>query len=690
MSENNTNMETKSTTSADNGADGKNEPFLSFMSADVAANNGDSGLVANIVDNKLKADNTPDDDASPPLPMPLPLYRSTSTYKPTPQSSPPRSPNHTRRNSSFGNEVEAAMYTNAGEGRVVNGRPPLDRQAISMRLRQAAAAAAAPTSQQTQRITLDELLGQGKYETEAETNILAAFELQQQQQQQQHRTQKSGFGPSTHNRDMSSTSSILSNVPEQLAMDLVQANSVHDSGILNGTSRGVDNDSNRQKKIKTSRREANLLMQRHRRMMSTEDQLAGLHFAMSALDDHHGVAEGGNNDRLHGHSSSDYRNDDTASVSSDSENFLQDNGAGLSLGANPSAGDLLGHHAGLLLMEGGVDGTSNGNLTGSGLRQRKNTEVSLPPVLEEIGANAVPSGEASSTPASGADVEEGFAHSISDPDTSTSDRKENRKNDGREKGKQTRRSTVFRHAADKVKEDLDSWHTFFQPHKDQVWRYMRRILFYIIAPLVLVAAILFYFAGNPPTGTATGEERGTPGTTPSSSWWLLFTVRQVITFSMSLATQAFIIDFSCVGTRAMVRLVGPMVTLFIVQSKGWPFVVLAWGLFDFALLYGDNNFARHWLYYQDFVGLFNSENPSGHVVDSDSYRKILVISVAVALTTAAKRFVVGLYLGRQTFHHYGGQLAKVMNKMVLIAEVATLAKRIRKESLGRYVFHVRS
>lgn len=58
--------------------------------------------------------------------------------------------------------------------------------------------------------------------------------------------------------------------------------------------------------------------------------------------------------------------------------------------------------------------------------------------------------------------------------------------------------------------------------------------------------------------------------------------------------------------------------------------------------------------------------------------------VIVSFVTALKRFLVGLYLGRQTFHHFGAQLAKVMNKMVLIAEVATISKRIQNSALTRY------
>jgi hypothetical protein len=61
--------------------------------------------------------------------------------------------------------------------------------------------------------------------------------------------------------------------------------------------------------------------------------------------------------------------------------------------------------------------------------------------------------------------------------------------------------------------------------------------------------------------------------------------------------------------------------------------------------------------------------------------RVLIIGIAVSLAVALKRFAVGLYLGRQTFGHYGEQLeklAEVMNNMLLIGEVAQLAKKIDK------------
>jgi hypothetical protein len=91
---------------------------------------------------------------------------------------------------------------------------------------------------------------------------------------------------------------------------------------------------------------------------------------------------------------------------------------------------------------------------------------------------------------------------------------------------------------------------------------------------------------------------------------LLAQIRQAITFSLAKLMQALIVDFLCLGTRLTVKLFGNLFTLFIVQSKGWPFTLTVWALLDFGLIYGPAPFASQWLYWQDFLAVFADVNPS--------------------------------------------------------------------------------
>jgi hypothetical protein len=50
-------------------------------------------------------------------------------------------------------------------------------------------------------------------------------------------------------------------------------------------------------------------------------------------------------------------------------------------------------------------------------------------------------------------------------------------------------------------------------------------------------------------------------------------------------------------------------TLKVVQSRGVPFLLVFWSIFDYVLLSGRNKLSSHWLFYQDFLDIFNEQNP---------------------------------------------------------------------------------
>lgn len=83
------------------------------------------------------------------------------------------------------------------------------------------------------------------------------------------------------------------------------------------------------------------------------------------------------------------------------------------------------------------------------------------------------------------------------------------------------------------------------------------------------------------------------------SWWLLFVVRQTVTFMFAKLTQSILVDLWSLRTKLSLRCFGPFVTLFLIQAKGFPFIIFFWGIYDFALLWGGRPFAKHWLYWQD-------------------------------------------------------------------------------------------
>jgi hypothetical protein len=62
------------------------------------------------------------------------------------------------------------------------------------------------------------------------------------------------------------------------------------------------------------------------------------------------------------------------------------------------------------------------------------------------------------------------------------------------------------------------------------------------------------------------------------------------------------------------------------------------------MLHGDGAL-RNWAFWQETIDMFNSDNPSGNVVNNEWNTRLLSIAVSVSLVVAVKRFIVGLYLG---------------------------------------------
>eukprot|EP00980_Cylindrotheca_fusiformis_P014038 scaffold3670_cov124-Cylindrotheca_fusiformis.AAC.14 len=156
---------------------------------------------------------------------------------------------------------------------------------------------------------------------------------------------------------------------------------------------------------------------------------------------------------------------------------------------------------------------------------------------------------------------------------------------------------------------------------------------------------------------------------PSASWWILFVgVRQVIVLGLARATQFLIMTYALkINFRGIM---GPSVRLYLLQARGWPFVMMLWSIYNFAMLYGPRRFARHWMYYQTWIELFNECNPAGSVTTAPVYRALLGFTIALGLLVATKRFWIGLRFGRASYFRYAEKLWEVLREQLLISKVA--------------------
>ena len=100
---------------------------------------------------------------------------------------------------------------------------------------------------------------------------------------------------------------------------------------------------------------------------------------------------------------------------------------------------------------------------------------------------------------------------------------------------------------------------------------------------------------------------------------MLFFVRQVFILLCVKSGEILTIDILALRTPLFLRTVGSFATLMIVQARGWPYVLTFWSLSDFCFLFGNHAFARHWLFWQDWIDLFNESNPAGSFLHSVLY-----------------------------------------------------------------------
>jgi len=100
---------------------------------------------------------------------------------------------------------------------------------------------------------------------------------------------------------------------------------------------------------------------------------------------------------------------------------------------------------------------------------------------------------------------------------------------------------------------------------------------------------------------------------------------------------------------------------------------------DFAFLYGNYPFPRHWLFWQNKLDIFNDLNPVQGVTSSNGYMRLLFTCIFVGIAASLKRLFLAVYLGRRTVAHFNAEMEKVFAKMILIGEIAALAREIENK-----------
>jgi len=156
-------------------------------------------------------------------------------------------------------------------------------------------------------------------------------------------------------------------------------------------------------------------------------------------------------------------------------------------------------------------------------------------------------------------------------------------------------------------------------------------------PLCIMAMVLFYGLGNPELFWMPGQAK--------LSWWFNFAARQAVTLELARMTQWLIIDVIILSPFS-VNLFGSIVTFYCILSKGWPFVIVAWSIWDLFLIQGDKPFETHWLYWTG-LRIYTSANSGVYILDSEFYLRFLVSAIFLGLASSIKRTVLAIRFGKR-------------------------------------------
>ena len=183
-------------------------------------------------------------------------------------------------------------------------------------------------------------------------------------------------------------------------------------------------------------------------------------------------------------------------------------------------------------------------------------------------------------------------------------------------------------------------------------------LFTVVQILLIgMAAVLYYAFHNPIVEESSGV---------SYSWYLLLMARFLITFTLALAAEILLIDYLILETKLSIWSIGRFLTLMTAQAKGWPIRIMFWGVFNFALLYGDHNYVQNsWINWPEFV----SQSHSGTLLSSHEYRNILLCLIIVGGSVMVKRALIVALTGKKKF----GMFKKYRSLLLLLCFVFALS-----------------
>lgn len=88
------------------------------------------------------------------------------------------------------------------------------------------------------------------------------------------------------------------------------------------------------------------------------------------------------------------------------------------------------------------------------------------------------------------------------------------------------------------------------------------------------------------------------------------------------------------------------------------------------------------MFYQNFIGVFSQDNPSGNFPAYDIYKNVVILTLCSGIAVALKRFIIGLKFGQNSYYRYADRLSSVLKDILQVSRVSRLPE-IKREYIAK-------
>jgi len=167
----------------------------------------------------------------------------------------------------------------------------------------------------------------------------------------------------------------------------------------------------------------------------------------------------------------------------------------------------------------------------------------------------------------------------------------------------------------------------------------------------------------------------------SISWWLNFCGRQLITLQIAFWAQYVLIDFFVLSCKPVANLLGPLLTVWAIQSRGFNFIITTWGVVDAILLHGDNDFQNRWMHWTGWK-IYQPTEYGVKILSSTLYSRILISMIVAGVISSIKRTWFGVLFDRKILRRFKPRLQGILKDILVLTDLSDLGYEAHKQAFA--------